>query len=164
MKKQDCKRKVDFIDPEVQGALTRRIVGQWVVFTAVAAVLAFGLQWMTDPFAPISQHAIEAWWTYGPMLLVLVCLLPVFVMDTVKLSNKFTGPIYRLRHVARSLAAGERPAPVEFRGGDFWRGLADDMNSVIERVAEAERLNVEETEVQELEEETEIQELAEVLS
>ena len=138
VKAKDCQRKKDFIDPEVQGALTRRIVAQWLVFTAVAAVLAFGLQWMSDPFAPLSHHVSESWWTHGPLLLVLLCLLPVFVMDAIKLSNRFTGPIYRLRHVARSLATGQRPDPLEFRGSDFWRGLADDFNLVIDRLASAE--------------------------
>lgn len=140
MSTKNCQRKTDFIDPEVQGALTRRIVAQWVVFTAVATALAFGLTWMSDPFAPIGQVLAEAWWTYAPLLLVLVCLLPVFVMDTIKLSNRFTGPIYRLRHVARALAEGKPTAPVEFRGGDFWRGLADDMNKVIDRVHRSDRV------------------------
>ena len=87
MSKQNCKRRTDFIDPEVQGALTRRIVGQWILFTAVAALLAFVLTWMGDPFAPFSQVLSETWWRYAPLLLVLVCMLPIFVMDTVKLSN-----------------------------------------------------------------------------
>lgn len=133
---QQCQRKTDFSDPVVQGALTRRIVGQWMVFTLVAVLLAFGLAWMQDPFAPLTQTLAEAWWTYAPLLLVLVCLLPVFVMDTVKLSNRFTGPIYRLRHVARQLSEGECPERLTFRGGDFWRGLADDMNLVIDRVTQ----------------------------
>ncbi|TWT77329.1 hypothetical protein Pla123a_19890 [Posidoniimonas polymericola] len=138
MAQRDNQRHTHFIDPEVQGALTRRIVGQWVVFTAAATAIAFLLTWMSDPFSPLTTILSETWWRYAPLLLVLVCMLPIFVMDTVKLSNKFTGPVFRLRQVARKLAAGERPEPVNFRGGDFWRGLADDMNLVIQRVADAE--------------------------
>ena len=138
MSEKTNKRQTNFVDTEVQGALTRRIVGQWVVFTGAATLLAFALTWMGDPFAPVRQVLTETWWRYAPLLLVLVCMLPIFVMDTIKLSNRFTGPVFRLRQVARKLAAGERPEPVEFRGGDFWRGLADDMNLVIRRVADAE--------------------------
>lgn len=136
--KKPNKRQTHFIDPEVQGALSRRIVLQWVLFTAVSALMAFALTWMGDPFVPVQDVLVETWWRYAPLLLVLVCMLPIFVMDTIKLSNRFTGPVYRLRQVARKLAAGERPEKVEFRGGDFWRGLADDMNLVIKRVAEVE--------------------------
>ena len=146
MKKSDCQRKRDYIDPEVQGALTRRIVAQWMVFVGIATALAFALQWMSNPFMPLKQHLVEAWWTYGPLLMALFCLLPIFVLDAIKLSNRFTGPIYRLRHVASALTAGERPEPLEFRGGDFWRGLADDFNHVIDCVVESESMQQEKDE------------------
>lgn len=137
MSKQDCQRKKLFIDPEVQGALARRLVWQWVVFTGVAAALAVALEWLNNPFAPVGEVAAEAWWTYGPLLLALVCLLPVFVVDTVKISNRFVGPVFRLRQAARAVAAGQRPAPLKFRDSDFWRGMADDMNVVFDKAASA---------------------------
>ncbi|MEM6799663.1 MAG: hypothetical protein AAF589_09125 [Planctomycetota bacterium] len=128
------RRTKDFIDPEVQGALARRLTMQWVLFLVAASVLAVALQWMSDPFAPISQTLIEAWWTYSPVLLVLLCLAPVFAYDAVKLSNRFTGPIHRLRQATRALADGESPGVVEFRGADFWQDLAVDFNRVADRV------------------------------
>ncbi len=131
------RRKKDFIDPEVQGALARRLTLQWVVFVLVAAVLVLILQWMSDPFAPFSQTLIETWWTYAPVLLVLVCLAPVFAFDAIKLSNRFTGPIHRLRNATRLLADGKSPGVVEFRGADFWKDLAADFNRVADRIAPA---------------------------
>ncbi|MEM9187189.1 MAG: hypothetical protein AAGB00_11910 [Planctomycetota bacterium] len=132
------RRTKDYIDPEVQGALARRLVLQWTLFLVAAAALAFALEWMSNPFMPVRQTLADAWWTYGPLLLVLVCLAPIFVFDAIKLSNRFTGPVHRLRQVTRSLAEGETPGNIEFRGADFWKDLAGDFNRVVDRLAKSE--------------------------
>ena len=61
-------------------------------------------------------------------------MLPVFIVDTIKLSHRFAGPIYRLRQTIR--IAGRRRAryqPMKFRDFDFWQGLAEDFNQMVER-------------------------------
>jgi hypothetical protein len=130
-------RKKTFVDPKVQGALVRRLVLHWVSFVAVAALVAFCLQVLSNPFRPVSEHAQQAWWTHGPFLLVMFFMLPVFIMDTIKLSHRFAGPIYRLRNTIRSLADGENFQPLKFRDFDFWQALADDFNRMMTRFAGA---------------------------
>lgn len=135
------RRQTFHVDREVQGALARRLITQWTLFLIVAMVLSLALRWMSDPFAPLGQTLRDAWWTYGPLLLTLGCLAPIFIYDAIKLSHRFIGPVHRLRQVTRSLAEGETPGPVEFRGADFWKDLADDFNRVVQRLSlsEAER-------------------------
>jgi hypothetical protein len=127
-------RKKSFIDAKVQGALVRRLVMHWAAFITIAAVVAFALQVLTNPFRPLEQHLQEMWWTHGPFLLVMFFMLPVFIVDTIKLSHRFAGPIYRLRSVIKGMAEGEPFRPVKFREMDFWQDLADDFNTMIERV------------------------------
>jgi nitrogen fixation/metabolism regulation signal transduction histidine kinase len=127
-------RKKTFVDPKVQGALVRRLVLHWLVFFSVAALVAFCLQVLTNPFKPIEEHAREVWWTHGPFLLVMFLMLPVFIVDTIKLSHRFAGPIYRLRHVIRAIARGEKYQPLKFREMDFWQDLAEDFNEMVERL------------------------------
>lgn len=127
-------RKKTFVDPKVQGALVRRLVLHWFSFIAVAAIVAFCLQILTNPFRSISEHGQEVWWTHGPFLLVMFFMLPIFIVDTIKLSNRFAGPIYRLRLTIRSLAEGETFKPLRFRDFDFWQGLADDFNMMVDRL------------------------------
>jgi hypothetical protein len=127
-------RKKTFIDAKVQGALVRRLVMHWASFITIAAVVAFALQVLTNPFRPLEQHLQEMWWTHGPFLLVMFFMLPVFIVDTIKLSHRFAGPIYRLRNVIKGMAEGEPFKPVKFREMDFWQDLADDFNTMIERV------------------------------
>ena len=128
-------RRKTFVDAKVQGALVRRLVLHWCAFIAVAGVVAFALQVLTNPFQPMEAHLQEMWWTHGPFLLVMVFMLPVFIVDTIKLSHRFAGPIYRLRNVIRGMAQGEPYKPVVFREKDFWQGLADDFNTMVERVS-----------------------------
>ena len=128
-------RKKTFVDPQVQGALVRRLVLHWVAFFGVAAAVAFCLQVLSDPFRPIEEHARQLWWTHGPFLLVMFFMLPVFIVDTIKLSHRFAGPIYRLRNVIRALSKGEKSQPIAFREFDFWQGLAEDFNAMVERLS-----------------------------
>jgi hypothetical protein len=125
------RRKKHFIDSRVQGSLARRIIMHWLLFLAVGSFVAFVLQVLCNPFKPLAAHAQAMWWTHGPFLLVLVFLLPVFVVDTIKLSHRFAGPVYALRRALREIAQGEKPRKLKFRKRDFWHGLADEYNAVL---------------------------------
>lgn len=135
-------RKKTFVDPKVQGALVRRLVFHWLTFFGVAALVAFSLQVLSDPFTSIRTHAEKLWWTHGPFLLVLLFMLPVFVVDTIKLSHRFAGPIYRMRQTIRGLARGGAYTPMKFRDLDFWQGLADDFNQMVERLTREKPLTI----------------------
>jgi hypothetical protein len=127
-------RKKKYIDTDVQGALTRRLIWHWCVFVVVAGVAAYLLQVLSNPFQPQLEHVKELWWTHGPFLVVLLFLLPVFVVDTVKLSHRFAGPIYNLRRAMREVAQGKPPRKLKFRDNDFWQGLSDDYNAMLTRL------------------------------
>ncbi len=127
-------RKKHFVDAEVQGSLVRRVISHWLVFLIVAFVMSFILQVLTDPFRPLSAHFQDMWWTHGPFLIVVLFLLPVYVIDTIKLSHRFAGPVFRLRRAIRKVAEGAAPQPIKFRKSDFWNGLADDYNAMLARL------------------------------
>lgn len=133
-------RRKKFVDAQVQGALARRILVHWLLFLGIASVAALVLQVLSNPFRPMSDHVRELWWTQGPFLVVMVFLLPVFVMDTIKLSHRFAGPIFSLHRAMREIADGKPPRQLKFRKGDFWQGLASDYNAMIARLGAGERL------------------------
>ena len=89
------------------------------------------LQVLSNPFESLSAHVQQLWWTQGPFLLAALFLLPVFVLDTIKLSHRFVGPINRLRSTIQSISAGAAPRKVKFRDFDFWQGLAEDFNQMV---------------------------------
>jgi methyl-accepting chemotaxis protein len=128
------RRTKHFIDSNVQGALARRIILHWLTFLSVAFLVSFILQVLTNPFRPISEHMQDLWQTQGPFLLVITFLLPVFVVDTIKLSHRFAGPIFALRRAIREVAAGQSPRKLKFRRRDFWQDLALDYNAMLEQL------------------------------
>ena len=130
-------RGKEYVDPQAQGALWRRLVMHWLAYIAIAMVFLVALEWMNDPFRSPSETVQTVWSTYSPLLLVLACMIPMFVYDSIRLSHRFAGLVFRLRKVIRSLATGEHLEPVEFRRGDFWQEMATDINSVIDRLGNA---------------------------
>lgn len=126
-------RRKSYVDPEVQGALAKRLMLHWAIFIATATAIIFGLMWLGDPFTSPATHLRSMISVYGPVLLTLVCLAPVFVYDAVKLSNRFTGPMLRFKNATKALASGETPTKINLRGGDFWQDVAEDFNRVIDR-------------------------------
>lgn len=128
-------RRQKYIDSQVQGALARRIIFHWLVFISVAAVAALLLQVLSDPFQPAGTHIENLWYTHGPFLIVMLFLLPVFVVDTIKISHRFAGPIFSLRRSMREVAEGQPLKKLQFREGDFWHELAQDYNAMLARLA-----------------------------
>jgi hypothetical protein len=114
--------------------LARRIIGHWLVFLLVAAFASFVLQVLSNPFRPVAEHVQELWWTHGPFLLVMVFLLPVFIVDTIKISHRFAGPVYSLRRALREIADGKPPRKLKFRKYDFWHELAEDYNAALSKL------------------------------
>lgn len=128
-------RSQRFVDAKVQGALARRLIFHWLLFLSVGSSVALVLQVLSDPFKPTSDHLRELWWTQGPFIAVMVFLLPVFVMDTIKLSHRFAGPVVSLRRAMRDVANGQPPRKLQFRQYDFWQDMAGEYNAMIDRLA-----------------------------
>lgn len=125
-------RKRYWIDGQIQGALAARVAVHWLIFGGIAAVLTLMLQYMANPLAPFSEQLNTVWNNQGPFAIVMAILLPIFVFDTVKLSNRFAGPVLRMRRIMSSIAEGKPAERLTFRDNDFWRGMASDFNKLIE--------------------------------
>ena len=62
----------------------------------------------------------------------------MFIRDSFRLSNRFAGPIGRVRHALHELAEGKPFVPIELRKGDFWPEIAQELNAAVERVTRKE--------------------------
>lgn len=129
------KRGRVYIDFPVQGALARRIVLHWCVFFVLSLISLLALElFLGDPELSLAGHLEVLWGKYAFFVILMVFILPTFVYDSMKLSNRFVGPVMRLRESIRNLAQGEKVGELKFRENDFWRELSDDFNVVAQHM------------------------------
>jgi len=131
-------RKRLFVDPEVQGQLVLRVILYWVTCLITVALMVMCWRIINGPARPFYWHLDDMWFHFGPAFLASLILLPIVVMDVIRVSNRFVGPLLRLRRSLRGLAFGQEVEPIRFRHGDFWQGFADEFNAVITRMKELE--------------------------
>ena len=122
-------RRQLLVDSQVQGALMWRVPLYWVCFLICVLLLQACWMVMTRQVSSSGQLLQVLWVQNGPALLASIILLPILMLDCVKLSNRFAGPIARVRRHLRQIAAGESAEPIKLRKGNYWQSLADDYNA-----------------------------------
>lgn len=128
-------RKRFYVDPVVQGALLRRLMLHWLyVLVALFTCLLIGQVLSSGADNTLREHLLAMWQKYGMLLVVLLCLFPAFAYDSVKLSNRFAGPVFSLRQALKKLGDGQDIPPLSFRKGDYWTEMAGDLNRVAQRL------------------------------
>ena len=127
------RRRIILADHRVQWAIARHTVLYWLAFTLTTlAVLALHLLFL-GLFTPWREHwpAICRLVAVA-MSLSLILILPLFIYKSFQLSNRFVGPVKRLRRTLRELAEGKPFSPVKFRKDDYWQEMAEELNLAIE--------------------------------
>ena len=147
-------RKKLFVDPKVQGALVVRVVLYWAVCIITITLMLLCWRIVTGPARMFYTHFDDMWFHFGPALVASFLLLPLVIVDIIRVSNRFAGPMFRLRRSMRAFARGEHVEPIHFRKGDFWREFAEEFNAMVSRVQAKDRTTEPERE-EEAEEEAE---------
>lgn len=127
-------RKHLFVDPKVQGALVARVVLYWVVCIMAICLMLLCWRIVTGPARMFYTHFDDMWFFYGPAFVASLLLLPLVIIDVIRLSNRFAGPVLRLRRSIRELARGEHVDPIEFRDNDFWHEFAEEFNVLLKKI------------------------------
>jgi hypothetical protein len=125
------KRRRFFVDRQVQGALIRRAVVY--VLLAVVLIALISSLCIAVLEGPISgrQLAERMWARLGPAWVASILLIPVIVIDCIRLSNRFAGPMLRLRRAMKDVGDGKDVSLIRFRKGDFWYDFAEDFNRML---------------------------------
>lgn len=125
------KRKRVFVDAKVQGALLWRSFLHWVVCVTTVGCVAVLIGIVMSPGR---TNPNDIWYRITPTFVAALLLLPILLVDVLFMSNRFVGPLWRLRWGLRRLAAGEHVGPLGFRKHDFWGEVAEEFNAVAARV------------------------------
>jgi hypothetical protein len=129
-------RRADFfVDGEVQGALLLRVILYWMFcLLSISLMLICSEAYMGPPRRFIDLIS-DMYYRYGPALSASLLLLPVVLLDVIRVSNRFVGPVSRLRQGLADVADGRPAQPLNFRDSDFWCDLANNFNRAAARVA-----------------------------
>lgn len=144
-------RKQNFVDKHVQGALLRRIFFHWLIFFFVVTMSVVMLQAMLgDPAQSLATRLKYEMGEFVFMGVILLALFPAFMLDTIRFSNRFVGPIARLRRHLRQLGKGETDL-CKFRDSDYWAEMAGEFNEVAGLVdSQRKQIETQETEIERL--------------
>ena len=125
------KRKQNYIDASVQGGLIRRILVHWVMFLVVTAVTILSLKTLLgDPSQSFNVRFQQQLSELVLLVIIFIAIFPAFMLDTIRFSNRFVGPITRLRKHLRELGENGQTTDIKFRDNDFWQEIADEFNAV----------------------------------
>ena len=133
------KRRKALVDPEVQGGILRKIAVHWVIFFICNAMaLMIWIRLFEQPDADWGQTFGDTLRRFLPFFIITIALIPAFVWDTLKLTNRFAGPILRLRSALADASEGRAVQPLHFRSSDFWQEIAVNFNKLMDRQTETE--------------------------
>lgn len=125
------KRQEVFADREIKNSLFRRLLLHWLVFAGtVVSLNALLIMAFEDPQYSLSETLWKAFLLQTPIMVAIGVLIPIFIRDALKISNRFAGPMVRLRRSLKSLANGEKVPPLVFRENDYWLDSATEFNRV----------------------------------
>lgn len=124
------RRRRYFVDPEVQGILLQQAVWHWLWASAtfVLVILVFRVfpAWLSGT----DQQSGRLWYHLAPYLSASAVLFPIVFFRTVRFSNRFVGPMVRIRRALKQLVRGDTPARIVLRKRDFWSDVAEDINEI----------------------------------
>lgn len=132
------KRRQTLVDPEVQGGILRKVALHWAVFFLCNALaLVIWIRLFEQPDAEWGQTLGDTFRRFLPFFVISIALFPAFVWDTLKMTNRFAGPILRLRQALAEASAGRAVPPLRFRDSDYWQEIANNFNRLMERYSNA---------------------------
>ncbi len=117
-------------DWKLQGHLCLRICIYWVVCqTAMIATIIGFIALAGDPDVGAANDG-SPWRFIVPGIVASSLFLPIVLLDCLKYSNKFAGPLLRLQKSMKMLAERKTVSPLCFRPGDYLINLATQFNEI----------------------------------
>lgn len=127
-------RSTTVVDRTVQYGVVKKIALHWIVlFVCNSVALLLWLRLFEQPDLSWQHSFEDCVRRFLPFFLISIALIPAFVLDTLKLTNRFAGPIMRLRTEILNAAEGRPVKRLSFRTNDFWKDVADSFNSMAQR-------------------------------
>ena len=136
-KDKNMKRSRIYVDPEVQLALGRRMAMHWLLFVVVCfGIVGFLQACVEHPSISLSEMFINSLKRNVLSLVAGFAMIPIFIHDMIRTTNRFAGPVTRLRGMLREIGTDGVAREMKIRKGDYWSELADEFNLAITKLQE----------------------------
>ena len=128
------RRRRLLVDVEIQGAILKRVAVYWAfcVLFIMTPIVVIKVLSQFGSGAGLLAILGDLWREYWLSLAFALLLLPMALLDSLRLSHGFVGPLVRLR---KELALQAKRTDLEFpkfRDSDFWNSLAIDVDRFTE--------------------------------
>jgi hypothetical protein len=121
------------VDFKLQGNILVHTALYWLYcLLGIAFIASCWILWVQRPNTA-GELLGMLWTSLGPAILGSLVLLPLVLLDSLRLSHRIAGPMIRFRKAMKSMVADETARPIQLRDGDFWNDFADDINQMIEK-------------------------------
>jgi hypothetical protein len=128
------KRTKALVDSEVQGGVLKKFAVHWLVFFFCNALaLTIWVRLFEQPEVGWAESFGDTMKRFLPFFVITMSLIPAFIWDTLKLTNRFAGPMLRFRAALADAREGRAVPHLAFRDNDFWKEVAENFNAVMER-------------------------------
>ncbi|MDG2383614.1 MAG: hypothetical protein P8N76_18220 [Pirellulaceae bacterium] len=123
--KRHSRRQI-MIDQSVQGALTARVAVYWAL--SMCFTLLFASSWAV--WQPAAAHTTILGMPVSTLVGIggSLIVLPIAIVDMIRISNRFVGPVHSLRNQMKRLLLGDRVERLQLREKDFWHDLIRQFN------------------------------------
>ena len=138
MSKKKLRRQF-FVDAYVQTGIIQRLTIYWVASLLFVTLPIAFFNTFQDPSIFFFTHVANVFTDHWPVFVMMLVLLPFALNDALKFSNRFTGPVYRLRSELEKFNESGKLNSIKFREDDFWHDLADGVNKISQRLDELEQ-------------------------
>jgi hypothetical protein len=129
-------RRTQLLLDRVQLVLVGRIVGYWCFCLLAVMLMACCWTIWTERPGSSAELIAKVLHHYAPVLAATIVVLPLVVIDAMRLSHRFVGPVFRLRQALRQAAEGQDVEPIRLRSTDFWIDVVEDFNRAMADAAE----------------------------
>jgi len=130
MKRKSGRRLL--LDSEIQKTLAFRVAQYGMLFLFMTGLIVYCWSVSTTPHREFRHFIADFWARFGPTMAAGALLLPIVIIDTLRLTSRYAGPVNRVRSTVQRLADGEPVAPIDCRRDDLLGELIDDVNRLIE--------------------------------
>jgi len=138
-KQHSYRRRRLFVDPEVQSGMLSRLVVYWLCSALfITLPLAFVYTLMDSSMLWIN-HVVDVWVFHWPIFATMTVMFPFAYYDLLKFSNRFVGPIFRLRAELTNIFETGETRRIKFRTKDYWQDVAEGFNRLVTRIDELEQ-------------------------